>query len=99
MKDKAAISHEPPFRNTPSSAAKRDTSHPFTEKIHVRRIPLQEIVVFDIREDELDALINGVRVSNYQAHATLVPVDGPGIPVTGVGCRFAEDFVRSFCPS
>jgi hypothetical protein len=70
MKDKASISHKPPFLNRQFPTAKREISQLSPEKILVRRIPLKELVVYDLREDELEALINGVRVSNYQAHAT-----------------------------
>jgi hypothetical protein len=69
MMDKASISHQPPFLNTPFATAKHATQSS-SEKIPVRRVPLQEIIIYDLRENELDALINGGRVSTYQAHAT-----------------------------
>lgn len=69
MKDKAAIPHKPSLRATPT-AANRVTPRRSPDKIRVRRIPLQEIVLYEIREDELEALINGGRVSNYQTNAT-----------------------------
>src|SRR6266850_2397827 len=69
MKDKAAFSHKAISRNTLSGTGKTGTSLHLREKIPVRRIQIQEVVIYDIREDELDALIRGGRASDYQTHA------------------------------
>lgn len=69
MKDKAAFSHKPISRNTLSSTEKMGRSVHLRERIAVRRIPIQEVVIYDIREDELDALLRGWQASNFQTHA------------------------------
>lgn len=69
MKDKAAFSHKPISRNTLSSREKTGSQGYLREKVAVRRIPIPELVIYDIREDELDALVRGGQASNYQTHA------------------------------
>jgi hypothetical protein len=69
MKDKTAFSHKAISRNTLSVTEKTGTSLHLLEKIPVRRIQIQELVIYDIREDELDTLVRLGRASDYQTHA------------------------------
>jgi hypothetical protein len=69
MKNRAAFSEKPIPQNALSSTERVGTSPYLAENIPVRRIQIQELVIYDIREDELDDLVCGGRASNYQTHA------------------------------
>lgn len=69
MKDKATFSHKPTSRTGLSPIEKIDKSPRPPEKISVRRIPLGEIVIYDIREDELAALVKDGHGSSYETWA------------------------------
>jgi len=69
MRDKAAFSEKSIPKDTLSSTEKVGRSPYVAEQIPVRRIQIQELVIYDIREDELEDLVRGGRTSNYQTHA------------------------------
>jgi hypothetical protein len=68
MKDKSSFSHKPISRYARSSTEKLCTLLHVPDKVPVRRIQIQELVIYDVREDELDALVRGGQASNCWTH-------------------------------